>query len=267
MINYSFIMKKVLKFILYKILRLFPRKLLVGYSQSFFDKKDNSFSVKIVRGFLGECYESGTMDIQKDIGFALWRSKAATNYLSKRTIPDSVVEKFANVIINNPGYDVCEIGAGNGYLIEILSKKIPGRKFVGVDLNEDQIINDSQRFEGNNLLKFVCADAVEYVENMIFDKTIFISYISLTTFTPDAVQCLFESISFKKQPSFLVICEANKSGVADAEKSELRGNLAYSHNYITIAKKYNFDIISYSTNQETGLFWLVCQFGRKKFDN
>lgn len=250
-------MKKIIKFILYKILYFFPQATLIKYSQGFFDKKNSSLFTTIIRGYLGECYKKGETEEQKELGYDLWRSRAATDYLGKRAVPDSLVNKFRDVIINNSEYDVYEIGTGNGYLIKSLSEKIPGRKFIGIDLNAEQIIDNKNNIISNSI-NFVCEDAIKYVKKAVFEKAIFVSYVTFTTFTPDSVSSFFESISHKGHPAVIAICEANRPGVAESESSELRGNLAYSHNYITLAKKHGFDIIETSFSEQGQLFWLVC---------
>lgn len=116
--------KKTVGYILRKLLFLIPENWLIRYVRGIFDKKDTSFLTVIMRNHLSERYKKADEEQKKKLGLLIWRSPAAVRYFKERTFPDQIVVRFENIIKRNRESEVCEIGTGNGRLINYLISKI-----------------------------------------------------------------------------------------------------------------------------------------------
>lgn len=250
-------MKKIIKSFIFAILSLVPKSFMISYLDNFFDKKDKSISHSILVSYFSEYYKNSDQEKQKDIGYLFWRSKSAINYFRERTVPPAIVDRFQNVIEKNDGC-VCEVGTGNGYLIDVLSRRFNGRGFVGVDLNEEQTKVNKNAYKNNKSVNFACGDIIDYVTNNK-RAAIYISYVSFTTFTPESINKLFERVANIDEPSVLAMYEPVEPGVVEGEKSVTRGGMAYAHNYVHLAKKNGFDVIEKVYDSGNSFLWLVCK--------
>lgn len=235
--------KRIGLYILNKLQVLIPESILVYYAKRIFDKKDKSLITLIIRNCFSERYKNATAEEKKKLGLLVWRSKGAAHYFKNRTHSEKIINKFTGIIQKNNNFDVCEIGTGNGNLMSILSKSYPNNNFYGIDLSDEQIKINRVVYKTNPKIHFITADILEYIQNNIKNPTIYISYVSLTTFTPEMVNDLFKYIAERKTPSIIVIYEPIESNKADGENSIIRSGLAYAHNYITIAKQNGFTTI------------------------
>jgi hypothetical protein len=251
------VIKSAADTVVYAIFSCMPKGILVHYGQYIWDKNNNSLFVSYIRNYFSRYYENAEPNEQKRIGLLFWRSRAAARYFKNRVFSDSVVGRFYDVISKYDGYAVCEIGTGNGELINGLSRRLANNRFIGVDLSNEQIRANKSRYLENTKLEFSCSDILEYLKNNALKEMVYISYVSLTTFTPDAVNELFTMIAKSAAPAVLALYEPADPIIANGDQSALRGGLAYSHNYITLAKKHGFDIL---VQQQFGSFmWLVCK--------
>ncbi|MBL7196747.1 MAG: class I SAM-dependent methyltransferase [Candidatus Omnitrophica bacterium] len=249
--------KEIIRSIGYIILDLIPKGTLIHHVQHIFDKRNSSLFVSFLRGYFSECYKTADSDEQKRIGFLLWRSKAATHYFKNRTPSELIIDRFHSVIKKFDGYLVCEIGTGNGYLVNALSQRSTYSNFIGLDLNNEQIQINKRTYTDNNKLDFICGDINDYIRGVGLRETVYISYVSLTTFTLESVNELFELIAKKPVSSVLVLYEPVEPDVAKGNRSSLRSDMAYGHNYITLAKKNGFDTLSY--DHSGSFLWFACK--------
>lgn len=254
--NNDTIIKKVGRHLIGWLTYIIPEKVFIKYAKGILVKKDKSFLTKIVRIYFNELYKHATPEKKKQLGLMVWGSKAAIQYFQERTYSKSTVNQFLSVILEHSDYDICEIGTGNGKLVAEISKQLPNRKFIGVDLNDEQIKINKSTYQEKNL-QFVCADILEYVKNTPNRPTIFISYVSFTTFTPQMIRELFDLINHHKSYSIIVLYEPIESNTPDSNQSILRSGLAYAHNYTTIAKQKGFEIEEENIN--TPFLWLICK--------
>ncbi len=249
--------KKIGLYLLKKFQFLIPESIFIRYTKGVLDKKDTSFTTSIVRNYFSNLYKNANPEKKKRLGLLMWRSEAAIQYFKNRNTPKPIIDKFLSITKQYNSFDICEIGTGNGYLINALSKHVSNERLFGIDLNDKQIKINQETYKNNHKVKFICEDIIKYIKNDAEKyTTVYISYVSLTTFTPEMIVELFKSISKRTTSSLIIIYEPIDSNTAAGNESILRSGLSYAHNYTTIAKQCGLTIIEELLDHP--FLWLVC---------
>jgi len=128
-------------------------------------------------------------------------------------------------------HTICEIGTGNGIFLRYLSERFPKiRRFVGVDLNGDQI-RENQETDKEQKLEFDHAEITEWIRKQPDDGTIFVGNETFEWFTPGEFEELLQCVRDKVKPAAIAIFECVDSGTLGKGVSRPRGTLAFSHDY------------------------------------
>lgn len=145
---------------------------------------------------------------------------------------------------------IVEIGTGNGDVLNYLSSRFPQiKRFVGIDLSEDQIEINNKNFSDNKKLEFVSADAYDWVKEHGHSNIIFISSRGvLEYFLEQRLQEFLIEINLLGK-SFFIAIEPNGAD-HDFEKNpgtQLYGNEpSFSHNYPKLFKNAGFSLWHFS---------------------
>ena len=123
--------------------------------------------------------------------------------------PKNYKGKWHSVFNNSNPIDL-ELGMGRGDFIIEMAKTYPNRNFIGLEINESQMVNGIQKLEHLNLknLKLICADAKEI--DQIFGKEIDTIYLTFSEpwpkkiderkrFTHESYLKLYDKIFKKKK--------------------------------------------------------------------
>lgn len=205
------------------------------FLKNLWNKKENGISIRLFRKMLNLYFRYRDDTTRANILIKLWKSDAGFAYLTNRKISDEVIEVFYTELKN---FDyIYEVGTGNGYLLEMLAKKMPDKNFVGIDLNDSQINENKLKYIHNKRFTFVCDDIFHYIETV--GSVVFISYVSLTTFTHIAVENLFAKI---KKDSYIICYEPAIDCEIIDNKESIRG-LAFFHDYEKLLSQHGFTII------------------------
>lgn len=90
---------------------------------------------------------------------------------------------------------VCEIGVGDGQLLQLLSQRWPDKRCVGIDLSTDQIEKNKENFAGESL-EFYAGDAGDWIAEQAGSGVLFVTGLGvLEYFTRDALDRLLANIS------------------------------------------------------------------------
>lgn len=247
-------MNIALKILLFRFLDIIPIRLFIRHTGQFFNKKNTSPAISLLRSYVSDRYKRGTDEEQRRLGLLLWQSPSATAWFQNRTFSKETVERFRAATLRSGAERICEIGTGNGALLYALSSATRG-SFTGVDLSREQIAVNEERYSATSL-RFIAADILEYLPLSAAD--FYFSYVSLTTFTPEMVRELFALLAKKSLAVTIAMYEPADNESMRADSSKIRGDLAYHHNYITIAKTAGFDILE-ETPDQSGFVFLVCR--------
>ena len=139
-----------------------------------------------------------------------------------------------------------EIGCGSGLVLERLSATFPEvKEFIGIDLCEEQIKSNWERFKNNTKLNFITADAIDWIDTYHMGNTIFLTFMGVYEYFPQEVLHTFFKKLYTLENSIILAIEPN--GIDhDFEKnpnSEIYGpESSFSHNYVQLLESSRFRV-------------------------
>ena len=182
-----------------------------------------------------------------------WGSSAGKKWhdLEKESFEQSIKEsryllinQLSDFLSKNPKYKtICEIGTGNGMLLDHLSKKFKKVKnFMGIDINKAQIDENKRKYKNTNL-KFIHSEITDLFNKKNLKNTLFISWGTLEFFTEKEIMELLKLIKKETTNSAIAIGEPTNIDLKKQKTSKPRGKAAYSHNYPFLLNKEGYKII------------------------
>ena len=139
-------------------------------------------------------------------------------------------------------HTICEIGTGNGMFLLYLSERFPEiRRFVGVDLNRDQIRENQETYKGGKL-EFDHAEIIEWIRKQRKDGTIFVGNETFEFFTPREFEELLQCIQDRIKPAAIAIFACVESGSLGNSVSKPLGTLKFSHDYPHLLTRCRYHI-------------------------
>lgn len=143
-----------------------------------------------------------------------------------------------------------EIGTGNGDVLNYLSSEFPSiKRFIGIDLSKDQIELNNKKFENEEKLEFVAADAFDWIKDNGHDKTIFVSSRGvLEYFIEPRLQEMLKTINQLGKTMFIAIEPNGADHNFELHPgSQLYGHEpSFSHNYPRLFKNAGFSLWHFS---------------------
>lgn len=128
-------------------------------------------------------------------------------------------------------WTLCEIGTGNGLFLQYLSRELPAiQRFVGLDLNSDQIARNRETYAGSSL-EFVAGDVDDWLRRHLTTPTVFVAVGTLECFTEGELVEVLRSIRASGVAAAVALCEPVNIDLRTTTSSRPRGNTMYSHNY------------------------------------
>lgn len=156
-----------------------------------------------------------------------------------------LVNNLSAMLEKEGGYKkLCEIGTGNGILLDYLSRNLSGiDKFIGLDLSEETINKCRTDYKDNTRLEFRNLEVLEYINRDYKEPTIFVAYDTLRYFTAQELEDTLRQIRSKNQKTLFAIGESVLS--MDLKKdfeSKPLVFIAYSHNYPHLFRRSGFSV-------------------------
>ena len=137
---------------------------------------------------------------------------------------------------------ICEIGTGNGMFLHDLSKQSPSiKRFVGVDLNKEQILENRRTYAGTGL-EFVHGEITDWIRNECKVGTIFVAIETFEFFTQNELEQLFRLIREKVRPAAIAMFALAESRACSEVVSRPRASIAFNHNYVYLLKQYDYRV-------------------------
>jgi Methyltransferase domain len=139
---------------------------------------------------------------------------------------------------------ICEIGTGNGLLIDHLAGSLTGiERFQGIDLSAEQIARNRANF-AESKVEYLHVEATDYVVHHGRPGTLFVTCGTFECFAQAELEELLALTRSAVDRVSFAICDAvatdfNPSVELD---SRPRGNLFFSHNYRYLLEKHGYDI-------------------------
>ena len=186
---------------------------------------------------------------QGDNFFAATKDSFENNFLPECSfIFELLKEKLST---ENEGFNtIVEIGTGNGKVLNYLSEQLPQiNRFVGIDLNQNQIKQNKETYKKNTQLEFVASDAFDWVNTYANKNMIFVTSRGvLEYFTESRLQDFLQQVNRLGNTIFIAI---EPNGVDHDLKinkhSEPYGyERSFSHNYELLFKNAGFNLWHHS---------------------
>ncbi|WP_282049075.1 class I SAM-dependent methyltransferase [Maribacter aquivivus] len=186
---------------------------------------------------------------QGDNFFAATKDSFENNFLPECSfIFELLKEKLST---ENEGFNtIVEIGTGNGRVLNYLSEQLPQiKRFVGIDLNQNQINQNRETYKKNTQLEFVASDAFDWVNTYANKNMIFVTSRGvLEYFTESRLQDFLQQVNRLGNTIFIAI---EPNGVDHDLKinkhSEPYGyERSFSHNYELLFKNAGFSLWHHS---------------------
>ena len=137
---------------------------------------------------------------------------------------------------------ICEIGTGNGMFLHDLSKQVPSiKRFIGVDLNKEQILENLRTYHGTEL-EFVHGEISDWIQYQCDGGTIFVAIETFEFFTQKELEELFRQIREKGSPAAIAILALAESSARSEVVSRPRGSIAFNHNYVYLLKQCDYQV-------------------------
>jgi len=168
-----------------------------------------------------------------------WNRALETVYANRKEFR-SPREKLINLIrsLDPELYDgVIELGTGNGWLLNRLSKKMARKRpLTGLDLNEHTILRARSKYKKNKSLRFLCSDLPRFAKRHTLKRTLLVTCFVLEYFSRSELRDLV-SLLKSHTPCTLAILERVRKSDRKNQSSLSLGNFSYSHNYVEIFSK------------------------------
>ena len=169
-----------------------------------------------------------------------WNRALETVYANRKEFR-SPREKLINLIrtLDPELYDgVIELGTGNGWLLNRLSKKMARKRpLTGLDLNKHTILRARSRYKKNKSLRFLCSNLPTYAKRTSLKRKLLISCFVLEFFSHRELIKLCKLLRTNAQ-NYLAIIERIDSPHKVRQETKPIGGFSYSHDYERIFKKY-----------------------------
>ncbi|MGK2865448.1 MAG: methyltransferase domain-containing protein [Mycobacterium sp.] len=157
---------------------------------------------------------------------------------------------------------LCEIGSGNGLALEHLSRELPqiGR-FVGVDINAEATRTNARRWQHDDRLGFVAADAVSWIDANAGTDWAYFSNAGVLEYLPeDKVAELYRITA--QRGGWWLITEPIYAGYDLASETRSRPNgaeFSFCHNHPHLLAEAGWDIAGQYETEVSGMrFLTIC---------
>lgn len=168
--------------------------------------------------------------------------KKFTNEFIKLKLP--LIGQISELLSEGSSYHtLCEIGTGNGVFLEYLSRQFPFiEKWVGIDLNMEQIRENNETYSGSSL-KFVHAEIMDWVNTQCEAGTIFVGRTTFEYFTQSELTELLKLIYEKVNPAAIALCEPVCARTVEGSDSIPRDSgISFYHHYPFLLEQCNYRI-------------------------
>lgn len=245
----------------YLLLKLLPKKVRQNILKNFynFDYRHGRIINLLRKGLVLEYYRDS--DEKKAIMNRkyFWGAKAGSNWheMKRKLLSDPIkykqeflperqplVQKLKYILKRNPSYEALyEIGTGNGMFLDYLCQNLSAlgvKKFVGIDINREQIRRNKNLFKNDSHLKFTAGEAGQKITEERNKNIIVISSGTLECFTRVELEALFSRLSHVNGKVLVGLIEPVSINLERDFESVPRGNTFFSHNYPFLLSKFGF---------------------------
>jgi cyclopropane fatty-acyl-phospholipid synthase-like methyltransferase len=180
-----------------------------------------------------------------------WKSDISSAWHNRRKIEAyDDFNFFAQAIcekIEDLNFDtVIEVGTGAGTLITLLSEKLDKyNKFIGVDINKNQIIENRKNYKDLYNVEFVYMEVEKYIKSNNLNNAVIVSQNTFDYFKKNELEKLFSLIySNIKHVAILVSTVKEYRNIQDSIENVESDFKVYKHNYYSLLQSTGYEFIS-----------------------
>lgn len=190
-----------------------------------------------------------------DMHQQFWRDQSASEYYAGTEtrfenvfLPhfDHFLDSAATEMSNRNLTHVVEIGCGDGQLLQHMQQRIPAERFVGLDLSEDQIRENTAR-DAELGLEYHSGDASQWIKSDAPSRSLYVTGLGvLEYFTQTQLEALLQGIGRDKSPACALIIEPIdvNADLSDFDASYCAGEEhSFTHNYPRRFKEAGWSIV------------------------
>jgi len=178
-----------------------------------------------------------------------WQSDISRKWHKKRLLESyDDFNLFSDIVckyLKNLDYDtVVEIGTAGGALINLIAQKLPNyNKFIGMDINKNQIAENNKIYKDVKNLEFIYVDILDYIKSNKVNDVAIVAQNTLGYFSKHDLEKLFLLIS-NNIKNFIIIANTSNYDITlndtiDREEADLK---VYRHNYLTLFKSIGLEV-------------------------
>lgn len=200
---------------------------------------------------------NGTLDELAPLHAWLWRGKQAVTFHEQARSDikagrwpklSVIVEPIRNLVApaDSPYRRLCEIGCGNGLVLEELARALPMlESLTGIDLSEDQI-SINRRREVDARIRFEAADATEWIPKNGQPGTVYMTNAGVFEyFRRSDLQSLFAHLARSQRPTVVALSEpipADYDLESETESRPYGFENSVGHNYPLLLREAGFKV-------------------------
>jgi SAM-dependent methyltransferase len=200
----------------------------------------------------------------------LWESKDAFPFFKTtekrfdvifQNVKNDFDKIFDEIIDKGKVENIVEIGCGSGKLLKYLETTRSGiPKFIGLDINENQIKKNQETFRDSPKLKFYTCDANDWVNYNHLPNTVFLTFGGIFEyFDGDEIRILIKKICDAPSTG-IVIYEPLAKGFdpkKDYPSVNFGEELSFSHAYSYLVKEGGMDIFFEKIEESANGQWIL----------
>lgn|GEM_PF-2410706 len=198
-----------------------------------------------------------------------WREQSANDYylgttsrFEKVFLPnfDHFLDSVSAAMVKYNLKHVVEIGCGDGQLLRHMKQRVPAKRYIGIDLSEDQIAKNRER-DTELGLEYHCGDAAQWIASSSPSNSLYVTGLGvLEYFTQSQLEGLLQTITDNSSPACALfiepidihanLSEFNESYVAGEEHS-------FTHHYPNRLQECGWTILHTEEILLTPYRWIV----------
>ena len=159
-------------------------------------------------------------------------------------------ETFAQAVYDKTedlSFDIAiEVGTGGGLLITNISKKLNSNsKYIGIDINKQQIADNIDRYKDLSNVEFVYIGIDEYINNNNLNNVVIVAQNTFDYFKKEELEKLF-SLIYNRIDNIAIAISTEKANedIDDSIDRKQADFKVYNHNYSSLLKTAGYELMS-----------------------
>lgn len=188
--------------------------------------------------------------IKKNFTKNYWQSDASCKWHGKRQKEahndfDTFAQAFCEKINGLNFQTVIEVGTGAGTCINLISKKLTScNRFIGIDINQQQINENKKAYENIYNVEFVYMGIEKYIKENKLDNVVIVAQNTFDYFDKKELEKLFALIYRKMDNVAIAVSTFGKNKkLGDSVESHEADFKVFNHNYYALLESAGYELM------------------------